>query len=193
MTDDAPRKAPPSWLKPLVDYAPLAVFLIAFETRGLMAATIALMATTLAALILSLAVARRLPLVPLITALVVGVFGGLTLWFNDETFIKLKPTIIYGLFAAMLGGGLLFGKPFLKAVMGETLPLDDLGWRRLTLRFTLFFLVMAMANEVIRRAVTTEMWVLWKVPGSIVLTFLFILTQMGLIRRHRLPDEPDEH
>jgi len=184
------RKTPPSWLKPLVDYSPLVIFLVAFEVKGLMVATAALMATTVAALILSLAVARRLPLVPLITAVIVGIFGGLTLWLNDETFIKLKPTIIYGLFAVTLGGGLLFGKPFLKAVMGESLPLDDLGWRRLSLRFTLFFLVMAGANEVVRRLVSTEMWVLWKVPGSIVLTFLFVLTQMGLIKRHRLPDEP---
>ncbi len=186
------KSAPPTWLKPLVDYAPLAVFLVAFEVKGLMVATAALMATTLVALALSLTIARRVPLVPLITALVVGVFGGLTLWFNDETFIKIKPTIIYGLFAATLGCGLLLGKPWLKVVMGEALPLDESGWRRLTLRFTLFFIVMAVANEVIRRAVTTEMWVLWKVPGSLVLTFLFVVTQMGLIKRHRLPDE-DSH
>lgn len=183
------KSSEPSWLKPLVDYAPLVVFLIAFEVKGLMVATAALMATTMVALVLSLVVARRVPLVPLITAVVVGVFGGLTLWFNDDTFIKIKPTIIYGLFAAVLGGGLLFHKPFLKAVMGETLPLDELGWRRLTLRFTLFFLGMAVANEVIRRLVSTEMWVLWKVPGSMILTFVFILTQMGLIKRHRLPEQ----
>ncbi|PKU25061.1 septation protein IspZ [Telmatospirillum siberiense] len=182
------KAPPPAWLKPLVDYLPLVVFLAAFEFKGLMVATVALMATTLVALILSLAVARRVPLVPLLTAVIVGVFGGLTLWFNDETFIKIKPTIIYGLFAAILGGGLFFGRTFLKAVMGEALPLDELGWRRLTLRFTLFFVAMALANEVIRRVVTTEMWVLWKVPGSMILTFLFILTQMGLIKRHRLPD-----
>jgi intracellular septation protein len=189
MSNDMTSKTPPSWLKPLVDYSPLVVFLVAFEVKGLMVATAALMATTVAALVLSLAVARRLPLVPLITAAVVGIFGGLTLWLNDETFIKLKPTIIYGLFAVTLGGGVLFDKPFLKAVMGENLPLDDLGWRRLSLRFTLFFLVMAGANEVIRRMVSTEMWVLWKVPGSILLTFLFVLSQMGLIKRHRLPDD----
>lgn len=183
------KAPPPAWLKPVVDYAPLAIFLAAYEFKGLMAATVALMTTTAAALVLSLVVARRLPLVPLVTAVVVGVFGGLTLWFNDETFIKIKPTIIYGLFAVALGGGLLFGKPFLKAVMGEALPLDEVGWRRLTLRFTLFFVVMAAANEVIRRVVTTEMWVLWKVPGSMIATFLFILTQMGLIKRHRLPEQ----
>ncbi|MDR3438146.1 septation protein A [Telmatospirillum sp.] len=181
-------KASPPWLKPTVDYVPLVVFLVAYETRGLMVATGALMATTLVALLLSLVVARRLPMVPLVTAVIVGVFGGLTLWFNDDTFIKLKPTIIYCLFAAALGIGLLRGKPLLKAVIGDALPLDDDGWRSLSLRFTFFFLAMAVANEVIRRVLTTEMWVLWKVPGSIVLTFVFILTQTGLIRRHRLPD-----
>jgi intracellular septation protein len=185
-------KSPPSWLKPLVDYAPLVVFLTAFEIKGLMVATAALMVTTLVALALSLLLARRLPMVPLITAVIVGVFGGLTLWLNDETFIKIKPTIIYGLFAAVLGGGLVFGKPLLKSVIGETMPLDDTGWRRLTLRFCLFFLVMAGANEVIRRMVTTELWVLWKVPGSILLTFLFVMTQMGLIKRHRLPDDSSD-
>jgi intracellular septation protein len=183
------RETPPAWLKPLVDYAPLLVFLVAFEVKGLIVATAALMASTLAALALSLLVARRVPLIPLITALVVGVFGGLTLWFNDETFIKIKPTIIYGLFAAILGGGLLCGKPLLKAVIGEAMALDESGWRRLTLRFALFFLGMAAANEVLRRALTTELWVLWKVPGSIALTFFFIFSQMGLIKRHRLPDE----
>jgi intracellular septation protein len=182
-------KTPPAWLKPLVDYAPLAVFLAAFEFKGLMVATAALMVTTLVSLVLSLVVAHRLPPMPLITAAIVGVFGGLTLWLHDETFIKIKPTIIYGLFATILGVGLLRGKPLLKAVIGDSMPLDDIGWRRLSLRFVLFFLVMAVANELIRRVVTTELWVLWKVPGSIVLTFLFVLSQMGLIKRHRLPDE----
>jgi intracellular septation protein len=76
-------------------------------------------------------------------------------------------------------------------VVGDALPLDDIGWRRLSLRFTVFFLAMAAANEVVRRVLSTELWVLWKVPGSIVLTFLFIVAQMGLIKRHRLPEEPD--
>lgn len=179
----------PAWLKPTVDYGPLVIFLVAFETGGLMAATAALMASTAVALILSWLVARRVALVPLVTAVIVGVFGGLTLWLNDETFIKLKPTIIYGLFAAVLAGGLVARRPLLKALMGETIPMDDVGWRRLSLRFIVFFLAMAVANEVVRHVATTQVWVLWKVPGSIVLTFAFILSQMGLIRRHRLPDE----
>lgn len=183
------EKTPPAWLKPTVDYAPLAVFLIAFETQGLMVATAALMATTLAALVLSWVLTRRVPMIPLVTAVIVGVFGGLTLWLKDETFIKLKPTILYCLFSAVLGIGWLRGKWVLKAVIGDALPIDDAGWRRLSLRFALFFLAMAGVNEIVRRVLTTDMWVLWKVPGSIVITFIFILAQTGLIRRHRLPDQ----
>lgn len=182
-----PRTAPP-WLKPFVDYAPLAVFLLAYLAQGLMTATVALMAATAVVLVLSLVVAGRLPLVPLITALVVGVFGGLTLWLNDDSFIKMKPTIIYAVFAAILAGGLAYGRPLLKPVLGEALSLDDTGWRRLSLRFVFFFIVMAIANEIVRRVLSTDLWVLWKVPGSITLTFLFMLLQMPLIKRHRLSD-----
>lgn len=182
----------PSWLKPTVDFGPLAVFLLAYETKGLLVATAALMGATLVALVLSLLVARRLPLVALITALLVGVFGGLTLWLKDDTFIKLKPTILYGLFAAVVAGGLATGRPVLKAVIGASLPLDDIGWRRLSQRFVLFFLAMAATNEVVRRAVSTDLWVLWKVPGSLVLTFGFMLAQFRLIQRHRPPEESSE-
>ncbi len=181
-------KKPPGWLKPATDYGPLVVFVVAYEVKGLMAATAALMAATLVALALSLSIARKVPLMPVLTAVVVGIFGGLTLWLKDDTFIKLKPTIIYLLFAALLAGGLLFKKPLLKAVIGDAFPLDDDGWRRLSLRFAMFFLLMAGANEVIRRVLPTDWWVLWKVGGSIVLTFVFMLTQMGLIRRHSLAD-----
>ena len=179
----------PSWLKPVTDFGPLAVFLVAYETKGLLVATAALMATTILALALSLWFARKVPLVPVVTAVVVGIFGGLTLWLKDDTFIKLKPTIIYGLFAAVIAGGLILHRPVLKAVIGEALELDDMGWRRLSLRFVLFFLAMAIANEVVRRSLSTDMWVLWKVPGSIILTFAFMLSQTPLIHRHRVVSE----
>ncbi len=181
-----------SVLKSLVDYGPLAAFLIAYETGGMLAATAALMAATVVAMALSLIFTRKVPMVALVTAVVVGVFGGLTLWFKDDTFIKLKPTIVYSLFAAILAGGLATGQPLLKRFVGDALPLDDLGWRRLTLRFVVFFLGMASINEVARRVLSTDLWVLWKVPGSIGLTFIFMLAQMGLIRRHRLAEETGE-
>ena len=118
----------------------------------------------------------------------VGVFGGLTLWLNDETFIMMKPTIVYGLFAAVLGGGLALNRPTVKALLGEALHLDDDGWRALSLRFCLFFLGMAILNEVVRRVASMDTWVLWKVPGSMAATFIFMLFQLPLIRRH-MPDE----
>ncbi|BAE50074.1 septation protein A [Paramagnetospirillum magneticum] len=178
----------PKWLKPTVDFGPLAVFLGLYWLKGLLPATAALMAATGIALALSFAFTRKVALMPLVTALVVGVFGGLTLWLNDETFIMMKPSIVYGLFALVLGGGLALKRPTIKAILGEAMHLDDDGWRRLSLRFCLFFLAMALANEVVRRVASMDLWVLWKVPGSMVLTFIFMLFQMPLIRRHMPPD-----
>jgi intracellular septation protein len=189
MDKDAMMREAPPWLKPTVDFGPLAVFLVAYETKGMLVATAALMGATAVALTLSLLIARRVPLMPLVTAIVVGIFGGLTLWLNDDTFIKLKPTILYGLFAAVVGGGLATGKLVLKRLLGDALPLDDEGWKRLSQRFLVFFLAMALANELVRRSVSTDLWVLWKVPGSIILSFAFILAQFRLIQRHRLPDD----
>ncbi len=178
----------PGWLKPSVDYGPLAVFLLAYVTKGLLPATAALMAATAVALAVSYAFTRKMALMPLVTAIIVGIFGGLTLWLNDDTFIKMKPTIIYGLFAVLIGGGLVLGKPVLKAVLGEAFALTDRGWRLLSVRFVLFFVAMALANEVIRRVASVDVWVLWKVPGSIACTFVFMLIQMPLIQRHKAPD-----
>lgn len=177
----------PKWLKPAVDFGPLAVFMIAFWVQGLIAATAALMGATAVALALSYFYTRKLALMPLVTALVVGVFGGLTLWLHDDTFIKMKPTIIYGLFATILAGGLALGKPTLKVILGEAFQMDEGGWKALSLRFMVFFIAMALANEVVRRVASVDVWVLWKVPGSIVLTVIFTVAQMPLIQRHKLP------
>jgi intracellular septation protein len=179
----------PKWLKPAVDFGPLAVFLGLYWLKGLLPATAALMAATAVALVLSFVYTRKVALMPLVTALVVGVFGGLTLWLNDETFIMMKPSIVYGLFALVLGGGLVLKRPTVKAVLGEALALDDDGWRALSLRFCLFFIAMALLNEVVRRVASLDVWVLWKVPGSMALTFVFMLFQMPLIRRHMV-EEP---
>ena len=179
----------PSWLKPAVDFGPLAVFLAVFWLKGILPATAALMAATALALAVSYVFTRKLALMPLVTAIIVGVFGGLTLWLNDDTFIKMKPTIIYALFAAVIGGGLVLGKPAVKAILGEALQLDDAGWKRLSLRFCLFFIAMAATNEVVRRVASDNVWVLWKVPGSIAATFVFMLAQMPLIQRHKAGEE----
>jgi len=111
-----------------------------------MIATAALMVATAVSLILSLAFERRIPLMPVITATIVGIFGGLTLWLDNEIFIKLKPTIVQGLISGVLLVGLMFGKPLLRPVMGTAWPMDEIGWRRLTFRFGFFFAAMAVIN-----------------------------------------------
>lgn len=172
------------WLKYTVDYGPIAAFFIAYKMAGLMAATVTLMITTAIATLLLYAVQRRLALMPIITLLVVGTFGGLTLWFKDDTFIKMKPTVIQGLFAAILFGGLIMKKPLIRYVMGSTLQMDDDGWRLLSLRFACFFAAMAVLNEIVWRTQSEGVWIDFKVFGIVGLTFLFILTQIPLIMRH---------
>jgi len=190
----AAARAEPPWLRPLSDYGPIAVFFAAYVLSDLLWATGALMAATAVALALSLAIARRVPLMPLITAGVVGVFGGLTLALQDETFIKMKPTIVQVLFAAILLGGLAAERPLLKPLMGAAWSMDDQGWRKLTLRFALFFLAMAALNEIVWRTQSTDVWVSFKVFGILGLTFLFAVAQTPLMRRHHVaPEEaPDE-
>jgi intracellular septation protein len=174
----------PGWLKPAVDYGPLAVFFAGYLTVGLMAATAALIAASLIALALAWVLERRVPLVPLITAAVVAVFGGLTLWLQDETFIKMKPTIVQALFALVLLGGLAAGRPLLKPLLAPMMPpMSDRAWRQFTLRYGLFFVAMAVLNELVWRTQSTDVWVTFKVFGLPALTFLFILSQLPFVGR----------
>jgi len=184
-------RTPPAWLKPAVDYGPLVVFFVAYWRADLMWATGALMAATAVALVLSLAIERRVPTMPLVTAGIVGVFGGLTLWLADDTFIKMKPTIVQVLFGLVLLGGLAFDRPLLKYVFGAAWTLDEAGWRSLTLRFGLFFLVMAALNEAVWRTQSTDFWVNFKVFGIMGLTFLFTMAQVPLIQRHQIEADGD--
>ena len=186
----------PSWLKPTVDYVPLAVFFAAYlfapktnDGSSLLTATAALMVATAIALVVSLIVARRVPMMPLITAVIVGIFGGLTLWLQDETFIKMKPTIVEALFSLILFGGLLFKKPLLKPLMSSAWPMDDTGWRKLTIRFAWFFASMAVLNEIVWRTQSTDFWVSFKVFGLMTLTLLFAVAQARLMQRHALTSE----
>jgi intracellular septation protein len=121
-------------------------------------------------------------------AIVVGIFGGLTLWLNDQTFIKMKPTIIQGLFSVVLFGGLAFGRAFLKPVFGLAWRMDEVGWEQLTMRYALFFAAMALLNEIVWRTQTTDVWVLFKVFGILGLTIVFALSQTPLMARHHLPE-----
>ncbi|NQV99510.1 MAG: septation protein A [Rhodospirillales bacterium] len=170
------------WLKPSVEYGPILVFFAAYYLGDLFAATTAIMVATAIALGVSYVLERRIPMMPLITAVIIGIFGGLTLWLQDETFIKMKPTIIQTLFGLILMGGLMMGKLFLKSVMGSVWQMHDAAWRSLTVRFAGYFFAMAIINELVWRTQSTDFWVNFKVFGIMGLTFFFIMSQMKFIQ-----------
>ena len=174
----------PRWLKPAIDYGPLAAFFASYLALGLMAATAALIAASLIALTLAWVLERRVPMVPLVTAAIVVVFGGLTLWLQDATFIKMKPTIVQVIFALVLLGGLAVGRPLLKPLLAPMMPpMRERAWRQFTLRYGLFFVAMAALNELVWRTQSTDFWVSFKVFGLPALTFLFILSQLPFVGR----------
>ncbi|WP_339715815.1 septation protein A [uncultured Sneathiella sp.] len=181
----------PKGLKPATELGPILIFFAAYYFGDLFIATAAIMVTTLLALAISYYYTRTLPMMPLVTAVVVTVFGGLTLYLNDETFIKMKPTIIYGIFAVVLFAGLMLGKSFIKILFDNFWKLDDTGWRKLTIRLAVFFLFMAVANEAIWRNLSTEIWVNAKVFGFTAATFLFFVAQVPLITRHGIQEKPN--
>jgi len=147
------------------------------------------MVAIVTAVIASYVVTKHVPIMALVTAAIVLVFGTLTLVLHDETFIKVKPTIIYSLFAAVLGGGLLFGRSFIAVMFDQMFNLTPEGWRALTLRWAIFFAAMALLNEAIWRTQSTDFWVAFKAFGVIPLTMVFALSQMPLVKRyHREPE-----
>jgi intracellular septation protein len=178
----------PGWVRPAIDYAPVILFFIAFKIWGLMPATAILVAGSVLAVLLGFVLGHRLAWAPIITTAIVVVFGGLTLIFKDETFVKMKPTIVEGLFAVTLWTGLLLRRPLLQRLMGQGLKLDPLGWRKLEFRFACFCAGMAVLNEIVWRTQTTDVWVDFKL-GLIGLTVLFMFTQVPLIKNHMLPDD----
>src|SRR5215831_15224737 len=139
---------------------------------GIFVATVVFMVAVLLALAVTYVLTRRLPAMPLITAVIVLVFGSLTLVLHDEHFIKLKPTIIYVLFGAVLLSGLAVGKPLLEMVFDSVFHLTEEGWRKLTVRWALFFFALAILNEVVWRSQSTDVWVSFKVFGVVPLTFV---------------------
>ncbi len=180
------KRKMPTLVKLSVDIGPLAVFFIVNVKAGIFAATASFMVVIIVALAVAWAFERRLPTMPLITAVVVMFFGGLTLWLQDETFIKLKPTIINALFGVAVLGGLAFGKNYIKTVMGSMMNIDDAGWRKLAIRWGIFFFAMAALNEAVWRNVSTDDWVSFKVFGLLPLTFVFALSQVPLMTKHAL-------
>ncbi len=120
----------------------------------------------------------------IMTAILVTVFGGLTVWLNDARFIKMKPTIIYLIFGGLLGIGLLRGQSYLRVVMQETLPMQDMGWMILTRRVMVFFFGLALLNEVVWRCFSTEIWVYFKTFGLTVALFAFFMMQGPLLTKY---------
>jgi intracellular septation protein len=158
------------------------------EHVGIFTATAVFIPAVLVALAVGYALTRHLPIMPLVTAIVVVVFGVLTLVLQNEMFIKLKPTIIYLLFSGVLLGGLALGKPLLGMMFDSVFNLTEEGWRKLTLRWALFFAALALLNEVVWRTQSTDAWVTFKVFGVVPLTFLFAVLQYPLMMRHAAQD-----
>jgi intracellular septation protein len=174
-------------LKLAVEIGPLVVFFIVNARAGIFWGTGVFMVATIVSLIASRFMFGRIPVMPLISGACVVVFGGLTLWLQDDHFIKIKPTIVNALFAAALFGGLFAGHSLLKVVFGEVFRLNEDGWRKLTLRWACFFTFLAVLNEVVWRTVSTDTWVSFKVFAIMPLTMVFALSQIGLLKAHEIP------
>ncbi|PHS77052.1 MAG: septation protein A [Rhodospirillaceae bacterium] len=179
-------------LKLLLEAGPLVVFFIVNAKMGIFTATAVFMVVTILSLGYSYFKLKRLPTLPLIGGAFIMVFGGLTIVLEDDTFIKLKPTIVNTLFSAALFTGLAIKKNFLKTALESAMSLDDEGWRILAWRWAFFFLLLAVMNEIVWRTQTTDMWVNFKVFGVMPLTLVFSLTQVPLIMRHGLDDEDEK-
>jgi intracellular septation protein len=180
------------WLKLVLEMGPLVLFFLINRQRGIFDATAVFMVAVVASLLVMRRLTGRLPIMPLVSAVVVLVFGGLTVWLKDDLFIKLKPTIVNTMFGVILLGGLAFGRSLLSIVLDSVFRLTDEGWRKLTFRWALFFFVLAGLNEVVGRTQETEFWVNFKVFGIMPLTLVFALAQMPLIMRHSLEETDDQ-
>ena len=189
----------PKWVKPLLEFGPIIAFFIAYtrmkdhtysiggiDYQGFIVVTLFFIPLLLFSTGVLWALTKKISLMQIITAILVTVFGGLTVWFNDEQFIKMKPSIIYLLFGGILGFGLLRGKSYLRMIMQDMIPLKEEGWIVLTRRFAVFFFSLALLNEIIWRFFSTEMWVYFKTFGLTIALFAFFVLQGSLLNKYAI-------
>ena len=174
--------------KLLIDIGPLAVFFIFYTRSGLQASILPFMVATVIAVLFSYILEKKIPIMPTVGAGIVLLFGGLTIYFDNDVFFKMKPTIINVLFSVILYGGILINKPLLKYLLGAALKLEEAGWKILTQRWIGFFIALAVLNEIVWRTQSTDVWVNFKVFGILPITFIFTMTQFPLIKKYQIED-----
>ena len=178
-----------SLLKFITDVGPLAIFFFFYynSDKNLKVAIPPLIVATIISVLLVWILEKKVPMVPLLGGILITLFGGLTIYFDNPIFIYMKPTILNILFALALFFGKYFtNEPVLKLILGKTLPMSDEGWRILNYRWTYFFIFLAILNEIVWRTQTEEFWVNFKVWGMLPITFIFTASQVGLINKHKL-------
>ena len=177
-----------SFYKLLIDIGPLAVFFIFYSRSGLQASILPFMIATVIAVVFSYIIEKKIPIMPTVGAGIVLIFGGLTIYFDNEVFFKMKPTIINLIFAVILYGGMIIKKPLLKILLSAALKLKEEGWRILTHRWIGFFIALAILNEIVWRTQSTDLWVNFKVFGILPITFFFTMVQFPLIKKYQVED-----
>ncbi|OWU85222.1 Intracellular septation protein A [Oceanicola sp. 22II-s10i] len=196
------EKKPAGWVKPALELGPIAAFFVAYllikdrtftiggrEYEGFILVTAGFIPLILLSTWLLWRITGKLSRMQIVTAVLITVFGGLSVWLNDDRFFKMKPTLIYLMFGTALGIGLLRGESWLQQVMEEAIPLDHDGWMKLTRRLCAFFFALAVANEVVWRTQSTETWVWFKTFGLTAAMFGFFMTQGKLFKDHGEADE----
>ena len=184
-TSQQPQSERAQLMKMALEVAPLVVFFAVNSYRGIFWGTGAFMAATIISLVVSRSLLGRIPVMPFVSGIFVVTFGTLTLILQDSLFIKLKPTIVNGLFSAILFGGLMFNRPLLKPLMGDVFQLAPQGWVVLTFRWACFFAVLAVLNEVVWRYFSESFWISFKLWGIMPLTMVFAIAQLGVLQRYQ--------
>ncbi len=188
---NTPPKEMPQGLKLALDFAPLVAFFVAFKIGGVYWATGIIIALTVLSLIIGFAMTGKLAKFPLYSGILITIMGGLTLYLQNDMFVKMKPTVANLLFAAILGGGLLMNRMFLKDLLGSALEMPQAAWRSLTWRWVVFFLVLAGLNEYVWRTMSEDAWVNFKVFGLMGLTMLFALANAPFMAKHMKAENPN--